>query len=100
MFSYDKFLQFPINIKKPNPRLANIIITQYGGAYCKYLSSTVLMSPKHAFKPFSAISAFYNFFKNCPCHVVFFNITQQIDIFLSYSTICNIFNQNPTNMDI
>ncbi len=39
MFSYDKFLQFPINIKKPNPRLANIIITQYGGAYCKCLSS-------------------------------------------------------------
>lgn len=39
MFSYDKFLQFPINIKKPNPRLANIIITQYGGAYCKSLSS-------------------------------------------------------------
>ncbi len=39
MFSYDKFLQFPINIKKPNPRLANIIITQYGGAYCKCLSN-------------------------------------------------------------
>lgn len=32
MFSYDKFLQRPIKIKKPNPRLANIVITQYGGA--------------------------------------------------------------------
>ena len=39
MFSYDKFLQFPINIKKTNPKLANIIITQYGGPYCKCLSS-------------------------------------------------------------
>ena len=39
MFSYDKFLQRPINIKNKNPQLANIIITQYGGAYCKCLSS-------------------------------------------------------------
>jgi len=39
MFSYDKFLQFPINIKKCNPQLANIIITQYGGADGKCLSS-------------------------------------------------------------
>lgn len=31
MFSYDKFLQFPINIKNTNPQLANVIITQYGG---------------------------------------------------------------------
>ncbi len=31
MFSYDKFLEYPINIKNTNPRLANIIITQYGG---------------------------------------------------------------------
>ncbi len=39
MFCYEKFLQRPICIKKPNPKLANIIITQYGGAYCKCLSS-------------------------------------------------------------
>lgn len=31
MFSYSKFLQRPINIKNPNPRLANVVITQYGG---------------------------------------------------------------------
>lgn len=31
MFSYNKFLEHPIRIKNPNPRLANIIITQYGG---------------------------------------------------------------------
>ena len=44
MFSYDKFLQFPINIKKPNPRLANIIITQYGGPNGNCLSSAPLIS--------------------------------------------------------
>lgn len=49
MFSYDKFLQFPINIKKPNPKLANIIITQYGGpngelgASLRYLSQRFTM---------------------------------------------------------
>ena len=32
MFSYNKFLEFPINIKNKNTRLANIVATQYGGA--------------------------------------------------------------------
>ena len=38
MFEYNKFLEFPIKVKNPNPKLANIIITQYGGAYSKCLS--------------------------------------------------------------
>jgi spore coat protein JC len=32
MFFYEKKLQYPVNIKKPNAKLAKIIITQYGGA--------------------------------------------------------------------
>lgn len=32
MFDYEKKLQYPVNIKKPNAKLAKIIITQYGGA--------------------------------------------------------------------
>lgn len=39
MFSYKKFLQYPIKLKNKNPQLATIIATQYGGAYCKCLSS-------------------------------------------------------------
>ena len=35
MFKYAKMLEFPINIKTKNPRLATIISTQYGGAYGK-----------------------------------------------------------------
>lgn len=31
MFRYNKFLEYPVKIKNPNPRLANIVITQYGG---------------------------------------------------------------------
>ena len=32
MFVYEKKLQYPVNLKKPNAKLAKIIITQYGGA--------------------------------------------------------------------
>ena len=28
---YDKKLEYPIKIKKPDPKLAKLIITQYGG---------------------------------------------------------------------
>ena len=31
MFSYEKKLQYPVKIKNPNPKLAKIILTQYGG---------------------------------------------------------------------
>ena len=30
MFYYDKKLQYPVKIAKPNPRLASIILSQYG----------------------------------------------------------------------
>lgn len=32
MWQYEKKLQFPVNIKNPNPKLAKIISSQYGGA--------------------------------------------------------------------
>ncbi|MBQ4238411.1 MAG: manganese catalase family protein [Ruminococcus sp.] len=35
MFVYEKQLQYPVKIKNPNPALAKLIITQYGGAYSK-----------------------------------------------------------------
>lgn len=31
MWSYDKKLQYPVNIKTPNPAMAKIIMTQLGG---------------------------------------------------------------------
>lgn len=48
MFKYDKFLQYPIRVKKANPRLANIVITQYGGAY-QNVRVALLTPPKYAF---------------------------------------------------
>ena len=31
MWQYEKKLQYPVRIKNPNPKYAQIIITQYGG---------------------------------------------------------------------
>lgn len=38
MWNYQKKLQYPVNIKKPDANAARIIMSQYGGAYCKCLS--------------------------------------------------------------
>lgn len=49
MFIYKKSLQYPVKIDKPNPRLASIIISQYGGpdgelgASLRYLSQRYSM---------------------------------------------------------
>lgn len=49
MFVYEKRLQYPIKIKQTNPKLAKIIITQYGGpdgelgASLRYLSQRYTM---------------------------------------------------------
>lgn len=49
MFFYDKKLQYPVKIDTPNPRLAAIIISQYGGpdgelgASLRYLSQRFSM---------------------------------------------------------
>lgn len=49
MFQYSKKLQYPVKIDKPNPRLAKIILTQYGGpdgelgASLRYLSQRYSM---------------------------------------------------------
>ena len=49
MWVYEKKLQYPVNIKTPNPALAKIIISQYGGpdgelgASLRYLSQRFTM---------------------------------------------------------
>lgn len=49
MFVYDKKLQYPVRISRPNPNLAKIILTQYGGpdgelgASLRYLSQRYAM---------------------------------------------------------
>ena len=49
MWNYEKRLQYPINIKNPNPQLASMIISQFGGpdgelgASMRYLSQRYTM---------------------------------------------------------
>ena len=49
MFLYEKKLQYPVKIDKPNPKLASVIISQYGGpdgelgASLRYLSQRYSM---------------------------------------------------------
>ncbi len=49
MFQYEKKLQYPVRIKNPNPKYAQIIISQYGGpdgelgASLRYLSQRFSM---------------------------------------------------------
>ncbi len=49
MFVYEKKLQYPVKIKTPNPKLAAVIISQYGGpdgelgASLRYLSQRFSM---------------------------------------------------------
>jgi len=49
MFIYEKKLQYPVHIQKPNPHLAQLILTQYGGpdgelgASLRYLSQRYSM---------------------------------------------------------
>lgn len=56
MWAYEKKLQYPVNIKNPNPRLAQLIITQLGGpdgetgAAMRYLSQRYSM-------PYSKVKA-------------------------------------------
>ena len=54
MWNYEKRLQFPVNIKKPDARTAKVIISQYGGpdgemsASMRYLSQRFAMTNRVA----------------------------------------------------
>lgn len=49
MFVYEKKLEYPVKVKTPNPKLASVIISQYGGpdgelgASLRYLSQRYSM---------------------------------------------------------
>ncbi len=49
MWNYEKRLQYPVNISQPNPKLAQVIISQFGGpdgelaASIRYLSQRYTM---------------------------------------------------------
>lgn len=50
MYSYEKRLQYPVNIKIRNPKMAQVIISQYGGPDGEASAALRYMSQKYAMK--------------------------------------------------
>ena len=48
MFIYKKNLQYPVRIANPNPALAKVIISQYGGPNGELGASLRYLSQRHA----------------------------------------------------
>lgn len=56
MWDYEKRLQYPVNIKKPNAKLAQYIISQYGGPDGELGASMRYLSQRYA-SPYREVSA-------------------------------------------
>lgn len=56
MFVYEKKLQYPIRIKQCNPKLAQIIITQYGGPDGELNASLRYLSQRYSM-PYAEVKA-------------------------------------------
>ena len=56
MWSYEKRLQFPVNIKEPNAKLAQVILTQYGGPDGELGASMRYISQRYSM-PYSEVAA-------------------------------------------
>ena len=83
MWTYDRNLQYPINIKKKDPRLAKVIISQYGGpdgelgASLRYLSQRFGMPDKKSMAILNDIGT-EEWVRLCYQYI--FNTNENIDI--------------------
>ena len=48
MWIYQKKLEYPVNIKNPNPQLASFIISQYGGPHGEIGASLRYLSQRYS----------------------------------------------------
>lgn len=55
MWSYERRLQYPVNIKNTNPKLAQVIISQFGGPDGELAASMRYLSQRYAM-PYRDIS--------------------------------------------
>jgi len=51
MFVYEKKLEYPVKIRNCNPKLAAVIISQYGGPYSNRLRSLGPLLSKNSARP-------------------------------------------------
>lgn len=59
MWSYERRLQFPVNIKEPNAQLAQAIISQYGGPDGEMGASMRYLAQKFA-TPYKEVAGLLN----------------------------------------
>ena len=55
MWNYEKRLQFPVNIKETNPKIAQVIITQYGGPDGELAASMRYLAQRYTM-PFNTVT--------------------------------------------
>ena len=55
MWNYEKRLQFPVNIKKPDARAAMVVMSQYGGPDGELGASLLYLSQRYSM-PYSDIT--------------------------------------------
>ena len=75
MWNYEKRLQFPVKIKKPDARAAQVIISQYGGPDGELGASMRYLSQRYANdKPGIAIGTLTDIGTSVPIlHTLLFN---------------------------
>lgn len=56
MWIYDKKLQFPVNVRRPDARAAKIVITQFGGPDGELAASQRYLSQRYAM-PYDEVKA-------------------------------------------
>ena len=56
MWNYEKRLQYPVKIKENNPKMAKVIISQFGGPDGELAASMRYLSQRYAM-PYKEVSA-------------------------------------------
>ena len=56
MWNYEKRLQYPVNITTPNPRIAKVIMSQYGGPDGEMGASMRYLSQRYSQKSYTIIN--------------------------------------------
>ena len=83
MWTYNKMLQYPINIKCTDPKLAKVIISQYGGPDGELAASLRYLSQRFGM-PDQKAKAILNDIRNRRISTIMMSIAKDRDYNLSY----------------
>lgn len=83
MWTYNKNLQYPINIKCPDPKLAKVIILQYGGPDGELAASLRYLSQRFGM-PDQKAKAILNDIRNRRIGSIMMSIAKDIDYNFGY----------------